>query len=424
MDCIKDMWIAGLLAFTYLCLYFLVRRLTYKSSPASIYFLIWTIVLFLYSLRLVRYEDINVVQYNLIFGSGFAFFLGSILGRFSFSSKFEVNKKNRPFCIDNNRLLKWIIGLNLLAIVGFIAFLIKLCDGFSLFYLLQHLNIANWRIENLNEGITGYLRMLVVPALDLCEIAFLESKRRVLILFFIIDFLILFSSTRRTLAFFAILSFVFIYYYWYLRKEKVSFKMTKQNAKLFAFGSILAFGLVMYFNYIQIALKKSISYNSQYFTIRLPIWANNILTYATASIAAIPAFLRERFASDVPFGYSLRPIYVMLNNFFPSSVPVPYFAREFVRVPVTTNVLPYFMYWYFDFGFIYMLMIVFLMAFLSERFFAKFLNTSSPFLLVISSFFSSGFLLSIRQNIFLTIYFWYFVIIIYVVFRTTFRYVE
>jgi len=351
-------------------------------------------------------------------GAGFAFFGGTIFGENSVRIK-KVNK-NCLFYINNNRLFKWLIALNLLAFIGFIAFLIKLSNNFSLLYLLQHLNVANLEIESLHEGLTGYLKLLAVPALILCEIAFLESRRKVLIWFFLIDFLTLVGTTRRSIAFFAILSMMLITYYWSWATEGISLKMTRQKFKLFMPWGISIFGILTYFSYIQTSLKKSLLYDSQYFTVRLPAWVNDIFTYATAGIAAIPAFLKMNFRSNVPLGYSLRPIYVMLNNFFPFAIPIPYFVREFVKVPVTTNVVPYFMYWYFDFGFVYMFIIIFLIAFLSERIFVKFLNTSNPFLLVVSSFFGTGFILSIRQNIFLTIYFWYFLAIIYIAFKTIF----
>ncbi len=411
------MWIAWSLSSLYFCIYILIKYLSRRDSPSSIYFLTWTTVLLLYSMHIVKYKDINATQYVLLVGAGLSFLCGTIFSRIFIDPK-NKNVRRDQFEINDNKLLKWFITLSTLSMVGLLLFLSKLFSINTIAYFSQHLNILNFEIENIHFGVAGYLEMLAVPSVILYEIYFLKVRRAKFVFILFLDFLPLLLTTRRSMLVFTVLSMLIVHFYWTSMTNGSHVQLPKRKVKQFLFYVVVVIAVIVYFTSLQHALFKSVSYNPKYFTVHLPDAMNDTITYLTGGIAAIPAFLKLNFKSTLPLGYTLRPIYTMMNNFLPSLFPVPYFVREFVSVPITTNVVPYFLYFYFDGGFIYMTMIIFLLAYMSERIFMGFLQTLNPYSLVLSAFFTTGFILSIRQNVFITSYFWFCVIIIYVVFKT------
>ncbi len=408
------MWIAWVLSFTCIFIYTIIVKILGKFSPASLYFLTWVVALVLYSTRIVKYKDINFVQYMLIMSSIIAFATGSIMG-------IKNHRHKLHNCsIDDNKLLHWFIFLSVLSVIGSIVFTHKLLNSMSLPFSLKYLGILNYIIETSHMGIWGYLRILASPASLIYELYVLRTKHWTLFVVFLMDIIILAMSTRRTLFIFTLLSMFMLWFYYNILIDRIHSGISSRafNKKLLAYAVLIITLIIVYFSFLQFSLHKSIYFNKQYFSIQFPPFVNNMIIYITASIAAIPAFMRMNFVSNVSFGYTLRPLYVMLNNFFPN-ITIPYFVQNFVAVPVPTNVVPYFMYFYFDGGIIYMIFVVFLIAYLSERFFIKLVYTKNLFFLITNSFLAVIFILSIRQNIFLSIYFWYFEVIFFIIQKTT-----
>jgi len=400
-----------LIALNFFLLFFIIKKNKsnyYIISPALIYYFIWTLALSFYYLKIIPFGDIDKSTFFLISSASIIYFLGYLLSIIFIKVK-RVNKNK----INNNIYLeieayKKIIGFGgiistAISFFGLIMFLSKIGAIFALDFAVKYLNVVDDIILNTRIGIAGYLIYFVVPAFIFNYISFLALNRNKFILLLIVNLITVAANTRRSLFFFSLILLFILNYY--LIKNLKSFKK-EIKYKSIIITILMALMVLIYFSFIQISLYKSFVNIQKDNSLKYALY--DMIAYLSGNIAVIPYYIEMNYNSGVFLGYTFYSIYAILNNIFPESIKMPYFMNEFVNVPIKLNTVPYFIYWYFDLGYLYMFIMILFVGFISEWSYKKFIHSPNFFNAIVLSYLCIFSFLSIRENIFMnSIFFWF-----------------
>lgn len=365
----------------------------------SVYSLIWFVLLFMYELKLLRYDNLSSETWFVIILSYIAFHLGVVcyFALKRVNEKIETSNEelsSNPLFYKEGRLLIIVI-----LITGFIG----LAGGLQQWSVLIHkfgsiqkviLNandIYRMRVEGEIQGI-AYL-----PAFGFVSLFFAalySAYKRKIAFISILPFTAIIlkdlANIARALMLFGLVeySIVFIVSIYVFNLEKSS-SNTSQKSYLFRFLIIIVIfiGSASFVRSIKGSVEHYKSASSSIRSLNLfDVITPSIYLYLSADVGVLNKYL-EHNNENTRFGENtFMPVYNILAKFDFVSKPDTY--QKGYYIPMWTNTGTYIRELHADFGILGVVLGPFLLSFLATMFWFKFFNTRNIINLIFYTFIS------------------------------------
>lgn len=348
-----------------------------KINPISIYSIMWTVVTFLYELKLVRYYDLTLMTWLIIIVFQLAYNLGCIFGKVKDSNE-DNNGQFDSNSNDEKDLKRTIIILSLLTSISTVSNFLIAVKTYGLNLLMHTNQLYAARLSGDIENGIPYLGAFVYPALIYSGVYFEKFGFKKFILLPIILIVLGEIKGAGRLGFvsgaFLLLIPIIFKKNKKVRKNgnKLKIKGKKmQNVKLVFSVSILIIAFVVitknrstwisYNPYMSPLMAKLVDYNPS-------IYKN--YTYITAPLGVLNEFLKDPTFSFG--GHTFLTIYNFLNK-FGADISVSQY-QTFYNVPISCNVGTYIRELVEDFTIPLAIMVTFLTGLIFSHNYSKFRN--------------------------------------------------
>ncbi len=365
----------------------------------SLYVSVWTPMILLYEMKLIRYNDLTLSTLTLIFLSYLCFVLG-ILTYVSAKEKTTVKEtilksNNIDWLIHNNgrnlRLLAWVTSLiALAAVIQNWMVLIKMFGDVTT-VLINASVVYRLRIERKIEGQIPYLFLFGYVSVFFAAMYTALKNKFSLISFFPFIPVILkeISQVSRAGIFLAMFEYLitFLLFKFYLRKHNPEI-VVKSNKKLLI-GVALVLTVII-FSASLVRISRGSVENIEGATSQLKSQEDNLFLspsmylYFSGHVGALNKFLQSEDEKTLFAEHTLFSLYSIISKFEIVKRPTDYNKGYFI--PTWINTTTFLKELYQDYGYAGTLIFTFLLGMIVTFFHFKFLQNGNLYNLIILVF--------------------------------------
>ncbi len=367
----------------------------------SIYVIIWFFLLFLYELKLIRYEDLTFETWFVIIGAFISYFLGIItffVAKNNFGNYPDSNNKNlriqTNLFINNAKVLKIsILITSIIGLIGAIQNWLVLLHEFKTFpNIIINANIIyHMRVEG-ELAFVPYLSSFSYVAVFLGA---LYSARKGKISFYLtFPFLGVILSdlanVGRAGMLFAFVEFISALVLYSYSINKYDLNQSKRSNKKFAISIVLIFISLVAAATVVKSIRGSVESISSSTSTLNKLKGNAVITptvylYFSSDVGVLNKYLELEKENSMFGENTFMPIYRVLNKL--DLVEKPQFYQTGYYIPMWTNTGTYLRELHADFGVTGILLVPFLLGLFITFLWFKFFETTRLNYLVILVYF-------------------------------------
>lgn len=367
----------------------------------SIYVIIWFFLLFLYELKLIRYEDLTFETWFVIIGAFISYFLGIItffVAKNNFGNYPDSNNKNlriqTNLFINNAKVLKIsILITSIIGLIGAIQNWLVLLHEFKTFpNIIINANIIyHMRVEG-GLAFVPYLSSFSYVAVFLGA---LYSARKGKISFYLtFPFLGVILSdlanVGRAGMLFAFVEFISALVLYSYSINKYDLNQSKRSNKKFAISIVLIFISLVAAATVVKSIRGSVESISSSTSTLNKLKGNAVITptvylYFSSDVGVLNKYLELEKENSMFGENTFMPIYRVLNKL--DLVEKPQFYQTGYYIPMWTNTGTYLRELHADFGVTGILLVPFLLGLFITFLWFKFFETTRLNYLVILVYF-------------------------------------
>lgn len=370
------------------------------------------------------YKDLSSHSIIIVLFSIFSFICGSLIYKvipkknIGKSSKVKKNFYNEI----NIEIFSNIVFI--LSVIGFMGYMISIQRSIGILNAIQNPNLLNIAISQDLIQVNSLILILFKLSLPNSGLILIQNlifrKKKKNIIFWIISVAIN-ISVRRNVLFYLIIFNLFIYLYFIQSKKLRKIDLKKFIPIILSLGTLISF-----FQYMQKSLnKETMILKPEIFSI--PISSNiiNALLYYIGNPQSFSQYLEENngIVNNVFFlGASLRFPYKMLSIPLDLNFDDTFLEMNFVNIPYLFNTTFSQYYVYIEGGIIWVIILYFVVGFVSSRFFVKYTKSNNFITLMWLSFITLCLFFSVREYLPILLDFWVFVVyMLILMFVTNFK---
>lgn len=367
----------------------------------SIYVIIWFFLLFLYELKLIRYEDLTFETWFVIIGAFISYFLGIItffVAKNNFGNYPDSNNKNlriqTNLFINNAKVLKIsILITSIIGLIGAIQNWLVLLHEFKTFpnIIISANIIYHMRVEG-ELAFVPYLSSFSYVAVFLGA---LYSARKGKISFYLtFPFLGVILSdlanVGRAGMLFAFVEFISALVLYSYSINKYDLNQSKRSNKKFAISIVLIFISLVAAATVVKSIRGSVESISSSTSTLNKLKGNAVITptvylYFSSDVGVLNKYLELEKENSMFGENTFMPIYRVLNKL--DLVEKPQFYQTGYYIPMWTNTGTYLRELHADFGVTGILLVPFLLGLFITFLWFKFFETTRLNYLVILVYF-------------------------------------
>ncbi|MEG2246573.1 MAG: O-antigen polymerase [Peptostreptococcaceae bacterium] len=395
-------------------------------SPYSIFLSVFTIAyIFLISSDFII-KEISELSKLILLLSMITFIIGTYLNLSILKINKHKLKKNQvesKVQVNYNNMLQCIIILFIISSCGFVMNLIYLNSKFGLLNILLNPVILNTAIANdqVNNSIHTYMMILSIPNSMLILYYIINNnnsnKKKIFKVMFIFQILLHFSVKRNRL-FYAIILNLLLYIYTKCKFLNVDRKRKINMRQWFIFVFVAVF-MIYIFSNMQNTLNKQEMIRGEIFGIAIPPSIVTIIKYFSANLVSMGLMLDINYQNISIGTGTFRFLYKILESFNLISFDDSYLAMKFVNIPTPYNTAPIQYYIYRDFGMIGMMIVFFIIGYISSNICMKVIRNKREFDIFYLAIISFILIMSIREYLLIFLDFWIIFMTLFIVDKYT-----
>lgn len=370
-------------------------------NPVALYTIVWVVLLFVYELKLIRYDDLSVTTWSVIIFAYLAVFLGSLTvfsARSNSERPFNVFRKKEiiEFKVfdDDGKVIKYfILFFSAIGIIAALQHWMVLINEFGsiAMVLIKSATVYRMRVDGEIKGVIPYIFTFTFVAIFLSGLyAGYKNKFK---LFMLLPIIALVIKSLAEVARASMLFGIMLFFITYLLTRHLMSKNIKNNSQISNKKIILSLVSILLIVVLSAGLVKSFknpaeNYKASTRELRQLedgfLISPSMYLYASAHVGVLNAYLYNQ-NERTSFGENMfLPIYRFLSKF--DLVPKPSFYQKGYFIPMWTNTGTYLRELHADYGPVGLFLFPYLIGLFTTIIWFKFYENYKLFNLVILTF--------------------------------------